>query len=203
MPPAAPGPMPPAWGVLGTHVELWHGCVRSHAATIQANGVSPTAGRPDVDFGRGFYTTTRRDQAERWARKKYRGLTPHKRAGDAPALIRFRVPLDRLAVLASLMFVRGDAGHDAFWSFVAHGRVAGSHLNPGRAAPNDWYDVVCGPLAVAWPPSGRVVFPDHDQFSFHTDAAVAILNDAMMGGPLGFAVTVLPVPPSTPAGGPP
>lgn len=188
--------MPPAWNTLNTHVILWHGSVRSAALDIRANGIDLTRGRNNLDFGLGFYTTTSRRQAENWARFKFRNLPPNVRAGERPALVRFRVPLDLLAALENLMFVRGDPAHDAFWSLVHHCRqsttaVPRTHLHPNRASPNDWYDVVCGPLAVTWPPDGRVAIPSSDQFSFHTAAGAGILNNAIVVGHPEFEITVL------------
>jgi len=152
-----------------------------------------TRGRQGLDFGRGFYTTTLRRQAGEWARSKYRNLPPADRAATNPALIRFRVSLDALAALDSLMFVRGDARHDAFWAFVYHCRnsTAGAphrHLHPGRAAPKDWYDVVCGPVAASWPPDGRTAIPDFDQFGFHTAAGLAILHNVIDAGSPDFEI---------------
>ena len=193
---ALSNPVPPAWTTLNTHVILWHGSVLSAAADIQANGIDPTRGRFDLDFGRGFYTTTSRPQASRWASIKHLNLRPGDRLTDRLALLGFGVPLDALASLDSLMFVRGDARHEVFWSLVQYCRqstpgLPRTHCHPGRAAPDDWYDVVCGPLAATWPPRGRVAVADSDQFSFHTPAGVGILEKVMAAGPPNFRIEIL------------
>jgi hypothetical protein len=187
---------PPAWNVIRTFIELWHGCTQSSAQDIQANGVVLTKSRHGLDFGQGFYTTTNRDQAEDRAKVLHSQLPAAARNVQHPALVQFRVPLGQLAQLESLMFVRGDAWHDAFWSLVAHCRGGTAvaprrHLNPNRVAPNDWYDVVCGPVALRWPPNGRTIAADFDQFSFHTDTAVAILNGVRAAGTPAFQVVLL------------
>ena len=187
---------PPPWNSINTHVELWHGCLRSAAQNIQANGIDLTRSRIALDFGPGFYTTTSRNQAESWAWKQYLSLMLATRAATRPAVLRFRVPLDGLAQLESLMFVRGDPSHDAFWSFVHHCRLGTTgaprrHLHPSRLPPSDDYDVVCGPLAAVWPPDGRIAIPNSDQFSFHTPAGVAILAHVIAAGSPNFRVYVL------------
>ena len=188
--------LPPRWDTLNTDVILWHGCVQLAAEDIQANGVDLTKRRNNLDFGQGFYTTTSRPQAEKWAHTKHSWLSPTARAAQRPALIQFRLPLGPLARLESLMFVRGDPGHDAFWSLVHHCRnstnaAPRTHLHSNRVGPDDWYDVVCGPLAAAWPPQGRVTIPGSDQFTFHTSAGATILNGVIAAGTPDFQVILL------------
>jgi Protein of unknown function (DUF3990) len=193
---ASVGMISTRWLTLSTHIVLWHGCLDRDARNIQANGIDLSMSRNAIDFGRGFYTTTDRDRAQGWAGIKHVNLSPADRAATRPTILRFRVPLDQLGRLESLMFVRGNATHDAFWSFVHNCRrstatAPRTHLHPTRAAPGDWYDVVCGPLATVWPPIGRVALPDSDQFSFHTAAGIAILRDVIDAGPPEFEITVL------------
>ena len=44
-------------------IELFHGTSRKAAEAILREGVEPGLGRPNTDFGRGFYTTTSEAQA--------------------------------------------------------------------------------------------------------------------------------------------
>jgi hypothetical protein len=97
-------------------------------------------------------------------------------------VIRLRVPLDRLARLDSLHFVLGDYNQDRFWSLVHHCRqstlhAVRSHARPGRRSPDDWYDVVSGPVAAFW--DQRVAMMGADQFSFHTARAARVLNQVV------------------------
>ncbi len=189
-------PIPQSWNSLNTHMVLWHGCVNTHAQGIEANGIDLSRSRNALDFGRGFYTTTDRGQAVRWARRKHANLSPVDRKVMRPAILEFHVPLNHLAVLQSLMFVRGDIRHEAFLSFVHHCRRSTSvapqtHLHPTHVAPRDWYDVICGPLAAVWPPDGREVIPESDQFSFHTAAGIAIIDKVIATGRPGFKITAL------------
>jgi hypothetical protein len=188
--------LPAPWSALSKRLVLWHGTLQTAADDIAVRGVDRSCGRASLDFGRGFYTTTNRRQADRWAQIKHANLAPAERSADRPALLRFSVPFERFAQLDSLLFVRGDIRHEMYWSFVHHCRSGSlnmprTHLHPGRSAPDDWYDVVGGPLAAAWPPRGRIALADTDQFSFHTAAAIDILDDVVHAGFPHFRIILL------------
>ena len=118
------------------------------------------------DFGRGFYTTTNRQQALSWATEKAVRSTRVK-----PALIRYTVERRSLADLYSLFFVRGDKNAYDYWSFVQHCRTTiGNH----KGIYSDWYDIVAGPVTGSW--KKQTVIPHSDQISFHTHRAIEILN---------------------------
>lgn len=191
-----------AWTANNTHLPLYHGCVNTSAAKIRA-GVGVRIGSAHVDFGCGFYTTTRFDQAEEWARERYWDKYPLGNPADPPAVVKFVVPLAEMAGLNSQPFVRGDATNTTFWSFVSHCRSGSSHAHPIRIAPDDWYDMVVGPVA-SWPPkAGRPLYclgsyngtdwEAYDQFSFHTAAAAAMLNKLDRTKPAEFEI--IPVTP--------
>ena len=87
-------------------------------------------------------------------------------------MVRFEVLRDALAELHCLWFIRGDAQADDFWTFVEHCRDGlGSHR---ASVAGGWYDVVAGPLVRNW--RTRRVYPDSDQVSFHTGAAIEPLD---------------------------
>ena len=194
----------PAWPTV-KHLTLYHGCVDGAAKKIRA-GVGVRVGSPTVDFGNGFYTTTIWDQAVEWARKVHRKKYPRRKyptgnPADPPAVVKFVVPLLDLAALNSLMFVRGDATDTTFWSLIHHCRGGHSHAHPDplRVPPDDWYDMVVGPVA-SWPPKPTrplyaLGFWDgsnwqaYDQFSFHTPAAVAVLNKLNRANTAEFETT--------------
>src|SRR5438477_9697881 len=101
---------PPTWSTTpacSRYFELWHGCLKSDLKSIR-NGIDPTKCDLATDFGRGFYTTTVRRQARMWAWKRFLDLRPRRRKHEAPIILCFRVPLDRLARLDILFFVLGD-----------------------------------------------------------------------------------------------
>lgn len=94
--------LPPAWNTLNGHITLWHGTVSSVALDIQGTGIDLTRGRPNLDFGRGFYTITCRTQAENWARIKHSHLKPAVRLTTDPAILRFQIPLDQIGSLDTM-----------------------------------------------------------------------------------------------------
>jgi hypothetical protein len=97
-----------------------------------------------------------------------------------PVVLKFRVPLKKLAPLASLHFVLGDYDDERYWSFVQCCRqgLAVPPRNHGYEKSRkrqDWYDIVTGPVADFW--RQRSVMRQADQVSFHTKKAVELLND--------------------------
>jgi hypothetical protein len=144
---------------------LYHGTLAQHVPSI-LRGVDLSHARSRLDFGPGFYTTTSIEQA--WA---LAGARSERLPGSPPAIVRFDVSRDELAALHCLWFIRGDAGADDFWTFVEHCRAG---LVPHGAAAGGWYDLVAGPLSRNW--RARRAYPDSDQVSFHTAAAVDLLR---------------------------
>lgn len=153
---------PPQWS--NGDLTLYHGTLAQHAQSILNNRVNLAKGKPGADFGRGFYTTTVRRQAESWAWQ-----LSVRNPSDRPAVLSFRVKRVELGWLDNLWFVRGSFDAVDFWSLVFHCRSGGDHLQPG------WYDVVIGPVAAFW--RQRLVIYDADQVSFHTQRAADLLND--------------------------
>jgi hypothetical protein len=150
-------------------IVLYHGTLDTHVASV-LNAVDLRRCRRLCDFGRGFYTTTRMVQAERWAQNVAR-------YGGAPAVIEFTVERNAIARLDCLSFAR--ASHDAidFWSFVQFCKTTAADHNR-RHRP--WYDIVSGPVPGDW--KKQTVISDGDQVSFHTTAAVRILNQLPSAG---------------------
>ena len=118
--PPSPPPehRPPPWAGADARMTLWHGTSSDNLPRILA-GVDPTKGERVRDFGRGFYTTTYREQAQDWVCK---GIAKLRLTDPATVLegcvFWFRVPLVKLAPLHSLTFVRPEPNNHDFWSFV-------------------------------------------------------------------------------------
>lgn len=146
-------------------IVLYHGTLDAHVDSI-LQGVDLNRCKHLRDFGRGFYTTTKRTQAQRWANDLAAQTT---RA--APAVLEFTVERNDLAVLEILFFVRGTAVAVDFWSFVQYCRS--SATDHGRT-PTTWYDLVVGPVMGSL--RKQTVIPDGDQVSFHTPKATVILD---------------------------
>lgn len=183
-------------------VVLWHGTTSVAREGVERR-IDLTKCAADTDFGRGFYTTTLERQAKLWAWEQFAKWKEQHPPGALmnPVVMRFRVrrfatskeprrPAERgLDSLSSLHFVRGGFENEEFWSLVQHCRSSrAADARTGRKAVlrghkrgtrgRGWYDVVSGPVAAFW--DQRVAMQDSDQFSFHTPAAVAILQDLIV-----------------------
>ena len=160
-------PLPgiPLWN--DQDVVLYHGTLDAHVVSIMQS-VNPTICRYLSDFGRGFYTTTNRQQAERWAHD-----LAIQTVGGVPAVIQFTVDRNELAGLDCLFFVRGTPGATDFWSFVQYCRNTAADHNRTRTS---WYDVVVGPVTGSW--KKQTVISNGDQVSFHTNRAAVVLDNS-------------------------
>src|SRR5262245_38870570 len=101
-------PAPPDW--TNGRLVLYHGTVDLRVNEVLRR-VDVRRGRPDTDFGRGFYATTSLPAAQAWANDTARRFLLRK-ANPRPAVIRFEVDRERLVGLEALCFVRGDGGAD-------------------------------------------------------------------------------------------
>jgi hypothetical protein len=150
-------------------IRLYHGTTQPFAAAITGTGVQVATGEIGTDFGPGFYTTTIERQARSWA---WQLAT---RKSSTPSVVYADLDRDRLATLDCLAFVRGDFDADDDWSLVTHCRGGGT--NHARSGLQKFYDMVAGPVALAW--TQRGLFAGADQISFHTPAAETVLNSAV------------------------
>lgn len=149
-------------------LALYHGTVDANVGPI-LSGVQVSQGRRFTDFGQGFYTTTVDRQAESWAWQ-----LSQRCPGTQPAVIRFDVDRDQVAMLECLWFVRGGFDAANFWSLIFYCRRGGTAHSRGTG--QGWYDVVIGPVAASW--RQRLTIYDADQISFHTDRAAQLLNQS-------------------------
>lgn len=158
-------PLPgiPIWA--DQDIVLYHGTLAAHVASV-LQGIDLNRCQHLRDFGRGFYTTTKQAQAERWANDLVARTN-----GAAPGVIAFTVERNQLASLDTLFFVRGTPAAVDFWSFVQFCRT--SATDHGRAHTL-WYDLVVGPVMGSL--RKQTMIPDGDQISFHTPQATALLD---------------------------
>jgi Protein of unknown function (DUF3990) len=182
----------PAWTKPHSrYVILWHGCTTADKNAIELNGVDPSQGQPNTDFGRGFYTTTIERQAKHWAWARFYDPRFTRTTGVQPVVLRFRVDRHKLAKLRSLSFGSGDYGNEDFWSLIQHCRqstpttdppphIVNDHAGPVREGGCRWYDIVSGPVAAFW--EQRSAMQDADQVSFHTKKAAKLLTDLIGAG---------------------
>jgi hypothetical protein len=162
-PPIVHPPLP--WS--NQDLVVYHGTVDTHAGAIQAGPIIVSRGRPNTDFGPGFYTTTSKRQAHMWAAQ-----IAATRPGTLPAVIEITIKREPLARLETIAFVRGDFDAEDYWSLIHHCRKGAS--DHGRPNPSQYYDVIYGPVAAFW--TQRMIIADADQISFHTANAQALLN---------------------------
>jgi Protein of unknown function (DUF3990) len=152
---------------INQDIIVYHGTVDTFAAAIVSGPIVVGRGKPNTDFGPGFYTTTLKRQAHMWAAQ-----ISATRPGTSPAVIEITINRLSLAGLDTLSFVRGDFDADDYWSLIHHCRKGA--LDHGRALPRPYYDVVYGPVAAFW--NQRMIIADADQISFHTSIAEAVLK---------------------------
>lgn len=159
---------PPAWS--NQDIVVYHGTVDTFASAIVSGPILVASGKPNTDFGPGFYTTTLKRQAHMWAAQ-----ISATRPGTSAAVLEIVIKRLSLASLDTIAFVRGDFDADDYWSLVHHCRKGA--LDHGRPWPSTYYDVVYGPVAAFW--NQRMIIADADQISFHTPAAEAVLNSSL------------------------
>ena len=158
---------PPSWS--NQNIIVYHGTVDTFAAAIVSGPILVGRGKPNTDFGPGFYTTTLKRQARMWAAQ-----ISATRFGASPAVIEIAIDRRSLANLDAIAFVCGDFDADDYWSLVHHCRNGA--LDHGRVPPALYYDVVYGPVAAFW--NQRMIVADADQISFHTVSAEGLLNSS-------------------------
>lgn len=148
-----------------------------HGSIVEVRKPLLHYGRKKTDFGKGFYTTTQKEQAEHWARIK------KDRAKAAKAVVSEYEIDDSLLSMPELN-IRRFQGVDASWlEFVVNCRKAVAHD----------YDLVFGPVAndnvfatVNLYESGVLDAPaaiaqlraykTYDQLSFHTARVIGALR---------------------------
>ena len=182
-------PAPPWSNPRSAYIKLWHGCTSADEWHIRLVGITPLLGRPNSDFGRGFYTTTIKRQARHWAWARYYDPQFRRQPGVRPVVLRFSVPRHTLAGLTCICFGIGAYNNKDFWSLVQHCRqsnpkanppVINDHAGPVYDGACHWYDIACGPVAAFW--KQRSAMHDADQISFHTTKAASILTALINSG---------------------
>lgn len=156
-------------------LELWHGTTEQRALGIKTSGIKLSECNPMSDFGRGFYLTSRKEQAEEWAvGRASRTVSPK----DKGAVLRYGFCFDAAAHAAFLSFVV-PSEQNLFWPFVERNRLSCDETGrphgrgPGEAGN---FDIVIGPVMATRNPANRKIYDGYDQYSFHTDRALALLQ---------------------------
>lgn len=148
-----------------------------HGSTVAVRKPSLRPGRPNADFGKGFYTTSNYEQAVRWAHIK-------KEREDAERAVVSVYEFDETLLEQAGWNIRRFTGADEPWLlFVADCRKSRPHN----------YDIVQGPVAndkvfttVNLFESGVLsaeaailqlkAYKTYDQLSFHTTQSISTLQ---------------------------
>lgn len=141
------------------NIVLYHATSVEGAASIRKNGVDLLHVNRDMDFGRGFYTTTDFEQAKAWAAKRHNG----------GAIVTFEISPDELNQLNNKFFATTDS---AWMDAVVAGRKG---VQPA-------YDTVSGIMLknVNAAVSGKALpIGSGQQTTFLSDKAIALLNKGL------------------------
>lgn len=147
-----------------------------YGSTVAVRKPSLRPGRPNADFGKGFYTTSNYDQAERWAHIK------QEREESSRAVVGVFEFDETLLDNADLNIRKFNGADEAWLYFVADCR---------KSRPHE-YDLVQGPVAndkvfttVNLFESGVLsaeaailqlkAYKTYDQLSFHTERVIKAL----------------------------
>ena len=148
-----------------------------HGSNVEVRKPSLRYGRNNTDFGKGFYLTTQKEQAERWTEIKLDRAKTGKRIVSV-------YDIDETLLTSAELNIREFHGVDEPWlEFVVNSRKGVKHD----------YDLVFGPLAndkvfttVNLYESGVLdaptaiarlkVYKTYDQLSFHTQRVIDALQ---------------------------
>lgn len=148
-----------------------------HGSNVEVRNPRLLKIQRELDFGKGFYTTSDIEQAKNWAKR-----TARIRGKGTPCVTVYHLNDEELMALHVCRFV----GPDRDWlDFVAANRK-------GTAAPDEW-DVITGPVADDQTFQTVVLYLDgyldadaaikrllpqklKDQYTFKTEKAIALLQ---------------------------
>ena len=126
---------------------VYHGTISVYEESLRA-GIDLKRGIQTTDFGKGFYTTTIRSQAERFAFKKASNFNRQHR-GDLtafPLLIEYALAPERLSECSGIVF---DSPDDRWREFIFNNRVGIGYVISDFHNLNISCDFVYGAVADA------------------------------------------------------
>lgn len=148
-----------------------------HGSTVAVRKPSLRPGRPNADFGKGFYTTGNLEQAERWAHIK-------QEREDAARAVVSVYEFDETLLNNSDWNIRRFTGADEAWLyFVTDCRKSRKHdydLVQGPVANDKVFTTVnlfeSGVLSAEAAILQLKAYKTYDQLSFHTDKTIGTLR---------------------------
>lgn len=102
-----------------------------HGSNVEVSEPKLLKNQRELDFGKGFYTTSDFEQASRWAKR-----TAARLKRDKGVVTAYNVDEKKMAELQVLVFEKPDAD---WLRFVASNRK-------GESVPEEW-DIISGPVA--------------------------------------------------------
>ena len=148
-----------------------------HGSTVAVRKPSLRPGRPNADFGKGFYTTSNLEQAVRWAHIK-------QEREEAERAVVSIYEFDESLLENPDVKIRQFTGADEPWLyFVADCRKSRPHefdLVQGPVANDKVFTTVnlfeSGVLSAEAAILQLKAYKTYDQLSFHTDRVIKTLN---------------------------
>lgn len=148
-----------------------------HGSNVEVRNPSLRYGRNKTDFGKGFYTTTQKEQAEKWTEIKL------DRAKTGKKIVSVYEVDDALLANSELR-IREFHGVDAAWlDFVVgcrKGQVHDYDLVQGPVANDKVFTTVnlfeSGVLSAEAAILQLKAYKTYDQLSFHTEKVIKTLN---------------------------
>ena len=148
-----------------------------HGSTVAVRKPSLRPGRPNADFGKGFYTTSNPEQAERWAHIK-------QEREEAPRAVVSVYEFDETLLVNPDWNIRHFSGADEAWLyFVTDCRKSRGHdfdLVLGPVANDKVFTTVnlfeSGVLSAEAAILQLKAYKTYDQLSFHTAKAIGALR---------------------------
>jgi len=148
-----------------------------HGSTVAVRKPSLRPGRPNADFGKGFYTTSNLEQAERWAHIK-------QEREEAPHAVVSVYEFDETLLESEDLNIRLFTGADEAWLyFVTDCRKSRKHgfdLVQGPVANDKVFTTVnlfeSGVLSVEAAILQLKAYKTYDQLSFHTEKTIGALH---------------------------
>ena len=152
-------------------IKLYHG------STVAVRKPSLRPGRPNADFGKGFYTTSNYEQAVRWAHIK------KEREDSLRAIVSVYEFDDTLLDCYNLNIRRFNGADEPWLYFVTDCRKSRKHdydLVQGQVANDKVFTTVnlfeSGVLSAKAAILQLKAYKTYDQLSFHTQKVIELLN---------------------------
>ncbi|WP_161946578.1 DUF3990 domain-containing protein [Ureibacillus xyleni] len=91
--------------MLNDYLFCYHGTIKRYGEYIESNGINLDKSRFATDFGKGFYVTNNKYQAEKWAKIKYQDNIDKFSSEDIkPVVVYFALDINKITGLSGCIF---------------------------------------------------------------------------------------------------